>query len=289
MSVVKSCKRMLQVCAYDVVYGLTDRRNWCIVGILMIFLHLNIRDLAVFSYKAGHRMTIWLFPFIMTTRIVRLVVVLLYVFLICEAPFLTVQSPYVIVRCGRQDYFKGKILLLIVSSVGYFLMIGLAAPLMFFRQMELSMDWGKVYGTIGNGFAGNDLLYTIKINAKIVNGMLPLKAFFLSFSLSVMMGVLIGLLICFINMVSKSKFAGVLVCSFFAFFDFFMQTFDYLRDGHLVMLSWFSWSDIRYLDFRGNTPYPTFSEACLFYMILIAVLILAIMRFHRKYDITISV
>lgn len=289
MSVVRSCKRMLHVCFYDVMYGLTDRRNWCVVGMLMVFLHLNIRDLSIISEQVGHRMTVWLFPFIMTTRIVRLVVILLYIFLICEAPCFTVQSPYAIVRCGRKDYFKGKILFFMVGSVGYFLMIALVVPLMFCQQMEFSMDWGKIYGTIGNGYVGSDLLYTIKINSKIVNGMLPLEAFFLSFTLSVMMGLLMELIICFLNMVSKSKTAGVLVCSFFAFFDFLLQTFDYLRDGKLVLFSWFSWSDIRYLDFHGNTPYPTFTESCAFYMILIIVLIFAIMRVQRKFDITMSV
>lgn len=280
-----SLSKMLRVSIFDLFCFICDRRNGCIIILLGIFIHKNIQEIAAFAHAVEQKMTIWFFPFIMSTRIVRLVIILGFIILITEIPFYSAKTPQVVIRSGRLNFYLGKVVFVFIASFIYFLLIAIIPIIVNLGNLRLDWDWGKVIGTLSYGRIDNTMLYSIKFSPIIVKRYMPLQATAMSYILSVLMGITIGGLFCLTNMLTNSKLVGGFICFFWALLDFLLQTMDYLRNSVLIFLSPFTWSDIRYLDYRGNTPYPTFENVILMYTGIIILLVMCILFVQKKIEI----
>lgn len=280
-----SLSKMLRVSIYDLFCFACDRKNWCIILILSIFIHENTQEIAAFANAIEQKMTIWFFPFIMSTRIVRLVIILGFIILMAEVPFYSAKTPQVVIRSGKINFYLGKVIFIFIASLFYFLIVAIIPIIVNLGTLKLGCDWGKVFGTISYGKIDNTMLYSIKFSSKIINRYMPLQATAMSYSLSVLMGVVIGGLFCLMNMLTNSKILGGFICFFWALLDFLLQTMDYLRNSVLIFFSPFTWSDIKYLDYRGNTPYPTFKSAIFMYTCIIIFLVVCLLLFQKKKEI----
>lgn len=282
---VKIIVKAFKVCYHDILYTFSKIQKWCILSIVLVFLHMYTYDICFFAEQLGLRINFWFFPFIMSTRIVRFVVILCYILLVCDCPFLFRQSMQVIIRSGRKAFYLGKIMYLAFLSILYFAFIAAAIPVMHLNNLSYSSDWGKVFGTIANGGIGNYMPYSINVSGLIVNQFLPIPSMCNAFLLSVMMGILIGLIICVSNSLFENKIAGTLLCGMFALLDFLLQTMDYLRKGIITYFSIFTWSDIRFIDYRGNMPYPSLAYILFMYSMGICLLGIFIITVQSKRDI----
>lgn len=278
-------RKAVRVWKYSAVQFITDTQNWYVFFLLFIYLHMNTRDIILFSKEVQLKVSTWFFPFIMSTRIPRFVVYIILVFLLCNIPYDTRQSGQVMVRSGKKGYFTGKILQVVFLSFLYFSAVAVIVPLLNIGRLEYNGDWGKVFGTLANTNARSRLLYSIQISSKIVNQYMPLKAFVLSYTLSILSGILIGVIICFCNLLTNNKVIGCLVCGCLCMMDFLLQTMDYLRFSNLIYLSPLTWSDIRYIKLRENTMYFTSKEIFLLYGILLIAFISLIFAVQWKHDI----
>jgi hypothetical protein len=183
------------------------------------------------------------------------------VLLFCNAPFVSANSAFVIIRTGYKKWFAGQILYVFFASFLYTSFVFLSTVISVLPNLTFEKNWGKVFATLAqtshdvpfNFEYGMHLKYDV--SGAIVHTMLLLFLF------SFMLGMLIFLLNSFIN-----KASGMIASTSIILFSF-AADWSTWNPISIIRISPSSLTALMNLDNKGFSEYPSLNYA---YMALLS-------------------
>jgi len=244
--------------------------------------HYFTTEITQFARGVEINVSPWLYPFLFTQKYVKLLFFLPLILLFCDAPFIDENQPYVIARSGRIPWSIGQISYIFIASALYLLFLMVATIIINLPNLQFTMEWGKVLGTLANTNAATVAGVKTTIHSGIIYYFSPLQAMWFSLLLTWLASVFLGLLIYVINSISGTRILGVLAASFFLVLDATIIGRD-----NLYRFSPVSWSSIERIDIEGTTQMPSITYIYIgFALLIIGMIILAIVV-NRKQSINV--
>ena len=250
--------------------------NWRIriLFLLVVLLLFNftksVRSLTSFS---GIPVSPWILIPCMSTYNTAILILLGYVLLYCDAPFIDEKYPYIMIRSGRWHFAAAQMLYIALSSALYIVFVLLVSLLCCLPNLSFSLRWGKVIQTIAlreevSGLTMRDTLLQMQ----------PIHAALLQFLLLWLVGCWIGLLLFCLNLYfSRAVGIGVATALIFAnmFADFYIASHTQ-AGGTIYYFLPTSWANLGTLHAVEGDRYPPFLYALLVLLASSAVFIFLI-------------
>lgn len=266
-------KKILLVCIYNIRKWPSNPRIYLIFLSSILYLHSLLMPVLTFCGKSGYRITPYLFPFIMSDSNSVLLFSFGVVFLLCDAPFIEEDQPYIIMRSGREIWTLGETTYIFMSAFIYFAFIIIASIAILFPYLEFIPDWGKVIGTFAQTPVASLHNITIPFSFRIFNAYKPLTAMSISFFNCWLVSFVLGLIMFFLNL-NFTRFSGILSSSILIFWQV-VVTKTWTGFTKYSPVTWFSLSCI---DTTSSTLYPTLKY--IYTIVCISILALLILCLH---------
>lgn len=250
----------------DTLNWLKDFRFWTGVCVLTAFLHMNTSEIVTYASSFQLKFTPWFFPFVVSTRIVRLFLYLILFFLICDVGAPKAIDRLVQLRLTPMEIRSGKLLILLIRVLIFWTLVAVLPVILFFTHLEWSFRWGKIWGNLAR-VADYEALgeYAIRVSRKIVDGYDPLPALLISLFLCVGSGYLLGAVILLLGRAGKQTL-GLLGAGTFVLIDFWIET-DVMALDALLKISFCTYSNLRY--HSGEAQWSSITTPWAFFMTLV--------------------
>lgn len=272
-------RKALLVCSHNFRKWIINPRFYIVVILLIIFSNLFLSPISQFADSVGYRTTPYLLPFITGDILGQALLMFGIVLLFCDAPFIDEGQPYILLRAGRKIWAWGQVLYIVLASAVYFLMTVLFSVLMLLPHVVWIGDWGKVLYTLAQS-SGGRTFGTISISYELLVEYTPWKAMAVSFLLSWLGAIFLGLLMFLANTYFK-RAIGAVAAVVIIIFDFgvvsgFPNVFRKISPITL--------SRLRDLDLKGiaQNQIPSLRYAFLFFTVSIVVLATLSVVSYRK-------
>lgn len=278
---MNSVRSVFSICAQNFRKWTTDYRMWTIAVLLVVMTFIFADDLRKNAAELGTDVSVWSFPFLYQSRYMKLVYTLPIVLMFCNAPFTDKNQTFVMMRTSRTKWLCGQILYIIIASAVYYLSIFLLSFLSTIFIADLSLDWGTTFYSLANGNVRlPEGIAKIEISKIIIEYFTPIQACFFTFLLSWLAGIFLGMIIFFFNLITQSRYIGIVISFAFVVWAFMVK--DTYGLGRYRKFSPISWNTLDNLDVGGLTPNPTFSYCISVIVGLILLLLVGILVFGRK-------
>lgn len=173
------------ICFYHLKLCLRSQRVIVMLILLFMYLHSMLEPIIAFSRYVNIEPTIWFLPFLINDNVGQLIITFGGVVLFCDAPFHSSMDNYLLIRTKYRYWNIGQVLYIISVAFLYLIFIFMSTVLiMFFGSgIDLSMSWGKIWGTLVNTDAGVQFLVPMGFSKYLYSKYLPKEAFIYSFIL----------------------------------------------------------------------------------------------------------
>lgn len=250
-------------------------RIYMILPLIVVFTSLHTSSIKEYMQTQGLAISNWYSVFQLSDSIIRMLFYFALILLLCNAPFVDEQQMFMIVRTGRKNWIWGQILYTFLANVIFFFAVALVGVLIFIPHVGFSMEWESILETLAQSGEGR----AAGINFNILHTFTPIQAFLLTYSLDILIGFFISLVMFWVNMLnSKIKGSivavGIVVCS-------------HLAGNYWHMIPWLnfvspvSWSSLGI--FVHKATHMNFAYAYSFLLIGIAIFIGLIVQRSKHY------
>lgn len=276
---MKSLRTIAAICFQNLRKWQTDYRIWTIAVLVIIMVNIYVDDIRKIAVYLGTDVPIWIFPFLYSQYHTKVIYTLPVILIFCNAPFADQNQIFIYMRTGRVKWICGQILYIVFASAFYYIFLFIVTILCTMLYGNFNMEWGKTLQTISVTLVASDAgCPFVVISPIVLNCFTPFQAVWFTFLMSLCGAVLLGLIIFFCNLVSRTRFLGVLISSALVVLSVPAD----ISIGYLVKFSPISWTTLDKIDVGGMTAYPSFTYCISVYLVLIAVLIAGILIFGRK-------
>lgn len=279
---MKLIKTVWSVCLQNLRKWQTDYRIWTIAILAVIMIWIYIDDMERIANGLGTEIPIWIFPFLYSQFHTKLIFTLPIILLFCNAPFFDSNQVFVYMRTGRIKWLCGQIMYIVTASAIYYIFLIIVTLLSTLLTGNFSMNWGKTLITTANS---NAAMYFdspfISVSKIVTTYFSPLNAVWFTFLLSWLCATMIGLIICFCNLITKTRTLGITITSLLVVLSAFVDN----GFPKLLAYSPISWNTVDKIDIGGYTTNPTFVYCISVYLVLIAILAIGIIVFGMKQSI----
>lgn len=259
-----------------------------LVTFLMVYNYMyGIRR---FTSSVGVAVTPWALVFLMTSFTSLIIIMLGFVFLYCDAPFLDQHQPYILLRTGRKTFIAGQILYIFASSFLYTFFVFLMTVLCCLPNLQFSTGWGKIFKTLAVTGIGSQFGISFSVPQILVQNDTPLAAMGEQILLLWLVGCFLGFLIFTFNLFLP-RIYGIIFASLLVLLDMFADFYSISHgiSGNMIyFFSPVSWANLNILKNRPNDILPSFSYVCTALIVLIIIFIVCITLLFRKKEIEIS-
>ena len=273
-------KNIFLICIYNLKKWPSNARIYLVFFSVFLYLHSILLPISDFCLKSGYSITPYLFPFIMSDSNSVLLFTLGIVLLLCDAPFIEEDQPYIILRSGRKLWTLGQMLYMCLATFLYFAFIIIMSLIILLPYLEFSLDWGKVIGTFAQTSVAPQHNITIPFSFYIFNSYKPLAALSISFLNCWLVSFVLGLLMFLLNL-NFSRFVGILISSILIFWQV-VVTKTWTGFTKYSPVTWLSLSRI---DTTSSTLYPTLQYIYIVIIISILILVALCLRSMNTQDI----
>ena len=274
------------ICLQNLRKWTTDYRMWTISALLIVMVQIYVDDMQKVAALLGTKCSIWIFPFLYVQYHTKVIFTLPVVLMFCNAPFTDNNQLFVCTRTGRIKWLSGQVLYIFIASAVYYLFILFLTFISTIFVAEPSLDWGKTLYMIANSdIALKAEAYFLNVPNIILEYFTPVQAVFFTFLTSWLSAVLLGMIIFFCNLISETRFTGILISSLLVVWTVLVAMggwMDYIRFSPI------SWNTLNNIDIGNMTAKPAFSYCMCVYCCLILMLIVGIIIFGRKKSIDIK-
>lgn len=277
--------KMINCCRFNFFQWKRNPRVICVFLLIFGYVFCMIEPISKFSDHVGVHCTPWVFPFLTCDANSVLIVLILFVILLCDAPFLYQYQKYTIVRVGKTIWIRAQILYIAITALFFWLFVAAASVLSLLPNVVFSNEWGKVLGTLAQSPPGGAFRLSFSISYKIILEFSPVQAFLVAIFLAWFVSFLIGLIILYFNM-SRQKSLGVVI----AFALILMQHFAYMASGYWVYrVSPVSWMSMNLINFTlRQTEMPGFIYILVLLFFFSGAFVFLIVRKMRKKSIDLA-
>lgn len=243
-------KSILIVAGYLMQWKKDSRITLTAILIFVLMLRY-FSGITLYGLKYSTEVTPWLLPVMFTDATISngLLKVLLYlgvICLFCDAPFITERTRYQLIRSGRNAWWIGNCLYILIASLIYMMFLAVTVMIVVFPTITFSDFWGSTlrefveYGERTWAYIGN-----LVLPDEIVKTVYPATAEILTFFAGWLSFVLLGLLICFLNLITGSRAMGIVAAVFLVMLDPVIRYLGYgMSYQWLYLWSPISWSSI---------------------------------------------
>lgn len=275
-----SVKTAWAVCAQNLRKWATDYRMWTIAALLIIMVQIYVDDTQKVAELLGTSVSIWIFPFLYVQFHTKVIFTLPVVLMFCNAPFTDKNQMFVYTRTSRAKWLWGQVLYIFIASAVYYLFILFLTFISTIFIADLSFEWGKTLYMIANsGIAAKAETFFLDVPNIILEYYSPIKATFFTLLTSWLSAVLLGLTVFFCNLISSTRFIGIIFSSALVVWTVLVENGGFVE---FLRFSPISWNTLNNIDAGKMTPNPSFGYCMCVYTGLIAALIIAILIFGRK-------
>jgi len=270
------------VCLQNFRKWSSNYRVWIIAILLIILTHSFTKEIVDFGKDIDIIVSPWMFPFLFTQKFIKLLFFFPLLLLFSDAPFIDENQPYIIARSGRIPWSIGQIGYIFIASAVYFIFLLLLSIGLNLFNIQFTMEWGKVLGTLANTNAADVVNLKTFIPSDVLHYFSPIQALWFSLLLSWLTGVFLGLIIYVINSFSNTRVFGILTASFLLVLDAAVTNRYYLYRFSPV-----SWSNLARIDINGTTPMPSITYIYISFALLIGIMIISAIVINRKQTINV--
>lgn len=275
---------MIQLCKIDIYASLCETRIKITFFLSALFIYIALEEGRSFAISVDRNISTWIFPFLVCTRLVRILFWGCFLFMVSELPYTANNQVFVIVRASKKIYLMSKIGYLIIVSFSYSCFIFICSIVECIPHLEFTLNWGKVIGTLVLTDASSSFQNSIVYNSMFVNSLKPVYTTGITFFLMMCSFLVLGMIIYLCNLVSHSRLAGIMIAGFFILLDFLLET-DILQ-RRLFYVSPISWSNLMYLNIDGTDSYtPTLQYVICGYILIIFLLVAGVCIYSKHYSI----
>lgn len=275
-----SIKTVWAVCSQNLRKWATDYRMWTIAALLIVMVMIYVDDMRKIAAYLGTKISIWIFPFLYTQFHTKVIYTLPVILMFCNAPFTDKNQVFVYTRINRTKWLSGQILYIFTASAVYYLFILFLTIISTIFIAEPSLEWGKLLNTAANSNVADAVeAYFVNVPIIILEYFTPVQTTLFTFLTSWLSAVLLGLIVFFCNLVSGTRFLGIVASSTLVVWTVLVAMGGW-RD--CVKFSPISWNTLNNIDVGYTTSNPTFGYCMCVYGGLIALLISGIIVFGRK-------
>lgn len=208
---------------------------------------------------------------------VVLIVTLGAMLLFCDAPFIDLEQPYIVLRSGRKTWVWGQILYLAVASFLYTIFTFLMTLLLLLPKLELQFDWGKVIGTLVQTTTGSEFGISIPFDRYVYFGYSPMGATGISLLLCFSVVLFLGVLMFYLNL-RVNRMVGTIASGLLILWQLVIRKTATV----FVRLSPVSWMKLGQIDLDGSTLYPPLSYVMIgLYAMILIFCILSVLRIRK--------
>lgn len=266
----------LKVCRDSIRKWSGDTRILAIVFLVCLFEWIRIEQLRGGCMEHGLSISCWYFPHL----IVGMQAILYYfgaLLLFCDAPFVDNQQMDVILRAGKRNWFRGKIMYILLASCIYFLWIFAVSVLEFIPYVGFSTEWEDMMNILSL-----DSAYGGSIRRKIIVEYTPIEATLTQYVICVLLAMFLGLLIFYCNLFKKQN-VGVGIALLIVLMGILSEFVDVQAQRVLIYFLPMAWTNIEV--FKRTVGGVPLAYAVSVLSIGSVVLIALIMRKSKSYSI----
>lgn len=201
-------------------------RNPKVIMVFLIFFALILDTHTPFNRLANQfqvKNTPWLFPFFVSNIHMGFYILLGYLLLFCDAPFIDRHQPYIIIRIGKRRWLFGQLLYIVSMSFFFVLVIHLCMILVLLPTISFSADWGTVIYTLAKTSV-QGFLPMFHISSAVVSQYTVWQAELISTVIVWLEGIIVGSLMFLLNF-KFHKVAGIIAGSIYAGLYFMIKAF----------------------------------------------------------------
>ena len=264
------------VLVHDLKKGLTNYRS--ILAVPLVFMIVHRSSEAIRMLCAKYQATASPLPFftyMTSTATMSALLLLCWLMLMCDAPFIDDTQPYILLRSGRILWSFGQMLYIFTASLIYWAWVVACCILVLYPYVGWDPQWGKVYYSLTYYES-----YGLDVSKNIQACYSVMGAFGLSLGFNIALCIFLAQLTYLVNLLT-SRMYGALIATALV-----LLHWSYYMWGSapwaikaspvtLAALNWLEASTIK-------SNYPPVSYAIQFFIISIAVLtalcVLAIRR-----------
>ena len=245
-------KAICAIALYNLRKWAINPRIYLIFVMVTLYLHSILSPIRNFCVQASHNITPYVFPFIMSHTNSILLIMLGIALLFCDAPFIEIDQPYIIMRSGRTVWALGNLLYMLIASFIYFFFVLTCSIALLSPYLEFSLDWGRVIGTFAQSNVAPQQNIFVPFSFTIYNAYTPIAALLISFSNCCLIAFIVAMLMFVLNM-NYSRFSGILAAAILLFWQV-VVTNTWTGFTKFSPVTWVSLSSI---DTNGSTLYPS--------------------------------
>lgn len=257
-----------------------DYRMWTVAALLIVMVQIYVDDMQKVAGLLGTRISIWIFPFLYVQFHTKVIFTLPVVLMFCNAPFTDKNQTFVYTRTGRAKWLLGQILYIFIASALYYLFLLFISVTSTIFVAEPSLEWGKTLYMISySNVVSQTQTFFLDVPTIILEFFTPIQAVFFTLLTSWLSAVLLGLIVFFCNLISDTRFIGIIIASALVVWTVLVDNGGF---GEFVRFSPISWNTLNNIDAGKMTSNPSFGYCICVYVVLIATLIIGIFVFGRK-------
>ncbi len=268
----------------------SDQRIWLIFFFTGILIVNEFKGFVAYGLDAGEKCTAYMLPVLFDSSYVSIGVVktLLFLcglFLLCDAPFLYRNTPYMIMRSSREGWWMGECLYILLATFLYVAFLAVIAMVAVLPVIQFGDAWGGVLERFINEDTEFKTLYDVYLSVPFATqGVLfPSGAQMYTFLTVWATLWILGMIQYLVNLVTKSMFWGFACAGIFIFLDPILNVLaisPYFEWVH--MLSPVCWVTTDALHLVDNGQYLSMTYVICMLIALIVILLFAIRTVSKK-------
>ena len=186
--------------------------------VVMIYVMESLSNISLFSKAVNINITPYAFVFLINNYKIQFIIAACAIIIFGNAPYEDETFQYMVTRSGKISWGLGQIIYIGKIAFIYVACIVVASLIPYITHINLSNEWGKIWGTLGKTNAGSQYGIDLLISQNIMNNYKPISAFAISFMLEFCSIFWIGLIIYFGNKITNAA-VGTIVGIIFSMFD----------------------------------------------------------------------
>ena len=272
-----------------------DRRVWIVFLFVASLLVQELYGFTQYGLDSQQKCTIYLLPLLFSAPGISIgsMKVMLYLgclILLCDAPFIYQNTPYMILRSGRTNWCIGEALYIILATFLYLLFITVVSAVVIFPVATLGDSWGQVvrdmtYGAGGKSALDLRTMYQIYLNfpRNTMSYLLPAGTQMYTFLTVWISFIVLGLIQYLVNLATRSRFLGFAIAGVFVFLDPILSaTFLPKAFRWLQIFSPVCWSSTENLKMVDRYNFLTVPLVTVMFGILTIALLVGIYRLTHR-------
>lgn len=279
---------MFKICVFQLRCSLTSAKVYAALLIGVAMQIVSAMPLLDYAKSVGQPLNILEgFVYLNCDTFTAAAAFLGLLLLASDIPFTSQNETFTLMRVSRRKWALGKALYLLCACVLYYGAVLLAGMLFLSENAAFGASWSRpISWLVSGGTSGYNVLFPY---GHITGALTPLRAAALSFALSVSYGLVMCLLVFFLNLKlphTMAYFSAVIV----HVINYRLVTAYSRRYSRYSLLggSFLKFHDIGTYSYDGG-PYPTLGQSFCVYGVLILLLCLLLLWAVRGYDFKITV